>query len=370
MAFPSGGTPCVTKDTTTTSGTGTLTLDNTTGTGYRTPKEANTQGVLPTGSTVSYQIYDSTRAGSHPKLLEKGSGVWADSGGGGTLTRPPGNVRQPAGGIISLDGNQVDVLLVTDPLERDANGADVLDASAFLANVGGAELTAGNLFAGATQVMEINTAGTQQVLRTRNRSAGSSANRVAWSQVVLNGSGAQREGLFLKSGLTNLSAGSEEGIIELQTYVAGTLSTVLKLTGAGSEVDNLTDSSAVPYDKFPSGTELIFCTTPPAGWTRQNETLSRVLRMAKSGETIGAVGSGRDIFSGYVTQGHTLTVSEMPAHAHEAGTALGGTSGATAGVPATYVSSGVTTSQTGGGGSHSHDILSPHYVIACRASKD
>ena len=130
---------------------------------------------------------------------------------------------------------------------------------------------------------------------------------------------------------------------------------------------------------FPTGTRMLFQqTTAPTGWTKDttanlNNTALRIVTGTVGSET---AQQGFDVvFAKTATDGHTLTIAEMPSHDHVIRTRII-TGGVSTGHVSRECTSGSSTSSgpiesTGGGGSHSHDMdirLNYHDVIV--ATKD
>lgn len=120
-------------------------------------------------------------------------------------------------------------------------------------------------------------------------------------------------------------------------------------------------------DSFPSGTRLLFQqTTPPAGWTKDTSHNNKALRIVS-----GTVGSGGTSNFTDVFAARTISVANLPAHNHSAGTLATSSSGAhthtfnyvrgsvsrpdsTSGTRFNYVVDGTTT--TSSSGAHTHTI--------------
>jgi len=90
------------------------------------------------------------------------------------------------------------------------------------------------------------------------------------------------------------------------------------------ETDNLSDlgnkataRSNLGVGHVPSGTKMVFYqASAPTGWTQDTSVNDQVLRTV-SGSGGGSGGSGG--ISGLSTQGHALSVAEMPSHNHGGG---------------------------------------------------
>ena len=130
-----------------------------------------------------------------------------------------------------------------------------------------------------------------------------------------------------------------------------------------------------PPESFAPGTTMVFYqNTAPTGWTRSNVTSGgRAIKLADSGDTGGTTAGSvtfDTVFGRTVTDGHQLTIAEMPAHDHTG--ALSATSSAEGGANLrAYNQTRVDTGSTGGDGSHSHNIdLRVNYAVCILASKD
>lgn len=130
---------------------------------------------------------------------------------------------------------------------------------------------------------------------------------------------------------------------------------------------------------LPSGTTMLFVqTAAPTGWTKSTTHNNKALRVVS-----GAVGSGGSVAFTTVfsaarvlsgsTDGHTLTIAEIPAHTHTQ-EIIGGGNILAAGVG--YTTTTAATGSAGGGGAHSHTLasgsvnLDVQYVDVIIAVKD
>jgi hypothetical protein len=123
--------------------------------------------------------------------------------------------------------------------------------------------------------------------------------------------------------------------------------------------------------EFPSGTKMLFQqTAAPVGWTKQVTITDYGLRVTSGtvGTTPGTAFS--TVFAQTAVGGHTLSIPEMPSHAHSdtTGVTIQVVSSPGAGV---LQPGGNVTGATGGGGSHTHSVsLSLSYVDVIIASKN
>ena len=145
---------------------------------------------------------------------------------------------------------------------------------------------------------------------------------------------------------------------------AGNLAT-LSATG------DLQDSGSTGL--FPAGTKMLFQqTAAPTGWTKVTSGVDdKALRVVSGTVGSGGTSAFSTVFGKTATDGHTLALSEIPAHTHTQTTyALqpsfslsnnGARVGATTG----------TTGSAGGGGAHSHNMdIRVQYLDVIIATKD
>jgi hypothetical protein len=156
------------------------------------------------------------------------------------------------------------------------------------------------------------------------------------------------------------------------TLAAGS---VLPVDKGGTGVTSLAAlSSQLNVAPFPSGTRMLFQqTTAPTGWTKDTTVNDKALRVVS-----GAVGSGGSVafstvFARTATDGTTLTVAQMPNHAHsvEYWTQEGGGNSSLLYFESGSTWRGFATSAMGGSGSHAHGLdLRLAYVDIIIARKD
>lgn len=152
----------------------------------------------------------------------------------------------------------------------------------------------------------------------------------------------------------------QSGNIPAANLGSGTANSTTFLRG-----DKTWQAISIPADPIPSGTVMLFVqTAAPTGWTKSTTHDNKALRVVSG--TAGSGGSaafttafGTPSVSGSVSisvsgtvGNHTLTVAQMPSHAHNVGT-----NGCGASFSASTSSSGIvgpTTYATGGNGAHNH----------------
>lgn len=146
-------------------------------------------------------------------------------------------------------------------------------------------------------------------------------------------------------------------------------------------------------DAFPAGTKMLFQqTSAPTGWTKEVTYNDRALRIVS-----GAAGSGGSspfstVFGKTATDGHSLSIAEMPVHSHTVtdpghghDLAMGSGEGSSptercdqassnTGLNFTNVqnnTTGISLGNAGSGNSHTHNMdIQVHYVDTIIASKN
>lgn len=356
-------TPAAVHEGTQTSGLSDYTLTGSPEDGRRTLAQAVTEGDAANSDTVSYYVTDNNTGAS----LEFEYGTGTISSGGAAVSRDTIHQSSNGGAKVSwpAGGTRAFIVTTSDWALTANNGSDYT-AATFATNLGLPRLSTANIFTLSQTVQKstvpevvIDHLDTSSFGAIEFKEGGVTRNSV-YSIGSAFATAARRDNLELvsRNGGIDFSVGSS-GSRDVQIDSAG----VLK-TSAGNK-----------YDAFPSGTKLLFGATPPAGWTRVNETQSRVIRLAKSGDTIGSTGGSDDIFDGlWTTAATTLTESQIPAHTHSVRVSTSGTGTATnvigdLSADATGSISGAAES-TGGGGSHNHSMNTPYYYISCWATKD
>lgn len=155
------------------------------------------------------------------------------------------------------------------------------------------------------------------------------------------------------------------------------LSLITTRSGKGSplshtEMDtNFTSLANAIDEAIGEGKKIIFFeTSAPTGWTQDTTaTLSNAGLRVVTGTGAGTGGTD-EVWAGSLTttDGHQLTIAEMPSHSH-GGAKRGGLLAENG--SATYPAAGTSTDATGGDGEHSHDITwDPKYVDVIVCSKD
>jgi hypothetical protein len=115
---------------------------------------------------------------------------------------------------------------------------------------------------------------------------------------------------------------------------------------------------------FPSGTVMLFVqTAAPTGWTKSTTHNDKALRIVSgTASTGGSVAFTTAFASGLNAGNTTLSTTQMPSHTHS--TNIGGFNPCTGGGAGATSGDGnlISTSATGGGGSHNHTI--PSFAVS------
>jgi hypothetical protein len=156
--------------------------------------------------------------------------------------------------------------------------------------------------------------------------------------------------------------------------LAEKVASIIAARAQASGICDLDVSGKIPVSRLPGalpapvGTRMVFYqAAAPTGWTQVTSVNDRVLRVVSG--TGGGTGGGWTI-TGLNVLGHTLSISEIPAHAHGGGNHMhtygigGGTGGgddaarssATDLLDGSTAFSGTIIDTQGGGGSHDHGI--------------
>ncbi|MDH5179770.1 MAG: phage tail protein [Gammaproteobacteria bacterium] len=174
-------------------------------------------------------------------------------------------------------------------------------------------------------------------------------------------------GNVIVSGAGSSFAGIDMVLSDLSS-AAGVLS-----SAAGTNGGSLIDGNRV--DAFPSGTRMLFQqSTAPAGWTKDVTHNDKALRIVSGSVVNGGSVAFSTVFSRIATDGHVLSISEIPSHTH--GVKVSRSGGGSLLVESTAAGGTETNmpdkaSAAGGGGSHLHNIdLRVQYVDVIIASKD
>jgi hypothetical protein len=132
---------------------------------------------------------------------------------------------------------------------------------------------------------------------------------------------------------------------------------------------------------LPAGTTMLFAqTAAPTGWTKSTTHNNKALRVVSGAAGTGGTVAFTTAFSASrglsgSTDGHILTIAQIPAHDHLYST-IGGGAVIGAATPAYATGASTTTSSTGGGTAHSHTLaagsvnLDVQYVDVIIAVKD
>jgi hypothetical protein len=161
-------------------------------------------------------------------------------------------------------------------------------------------------------------------------------------------------------------------------------------------------AATAKVDAFPSGTVMLFAqTAAPTGWTKSTTHNDKALRVVSGSASSGGSVAFTTAFASQAVSGTvgatTLTSSQIPAHTHtvidpghthngnggdfllfkSGGTlATGGPQGYNNSLTTASATTGITISNTGGGGSHDHTFtgtainLAVSYVDVILATKD
>lgn len=143
-------------------------------------------------------------------------------------------------------------------------------------------------------------------------------------------------------------------------------------------VTQIIKDGGINYDEFPSSTKMLFAqATAPTGWTKIT-TAARDLSVFRLVTTttfaVGGVHTFATVFSvSKATESHVLSEAEMPAHTHTLTAKFGVADQTPTGASSVFGSKTLapTTSSTGGGGGHTHDItMDPRFQDVIMAIKD
>ena len=205
-----------------------------------------------------------------------------------------------------------------------------------------------------TQLDNVATASTTK----SNKTVPASTNNVA----TLSGTGDLQDSGYSFSNMTGDCTATE---VELNIMDGVTAST--------AEVNQL---AGITVANIPSGTLMLFQqTAAPTGWTKETTHNNKALRVVSGSASYGGTVNFSTTFgSGKATDGHTLLITEMPAHTHaqRAGNTGGGDNLNYARGDILPVGNVNETASTGGGSSHAHNLsnFDIKYVDLIIASKD
>ena len=142
---------------------------------------------------------------------------------------------------------------------------------------------------------------------------------------------------------------------------------------------DITDERAFPLKSggdFSSGDRLLFQqTTAPVGYTKETDSAFNdvALRIVTGTAGSGGATAFTSVFgASKVTGGHTVTISEMPAHDHNLAASTTGSGFASTGsTDGSSINGSMNTETIGGGGSHDHTLsLDLKYRDVIIAEKD
>lgn len=122
---------------------------------------------------------------------------------------------------------------------------------------------------------------------------------------------------------------------------------------------------------FPAGTLMLFAqTTAPTGWTKSTTHNDKALRVVSGTASSGGSVAFSTAFGRTATDGHALTIAQMPAHSHNYNSRGADNIAPAIGTPY-YDQTPIATSSVGGNATHAHNIdLRVNYVDVIIASKD
>lgn len=174
--------------------------------------------------------------------------------------------------------------------------------------------------------------------------------------------------------------------------LAYNLSQLANYVNSSGQVDAATGLTNTSSLGFPTGTLMLFQqTSAPTGWTKQTTHNNKALRVVSGTASSGGTNSFTTVFadqtpiidaSGLSSGATTLSTSQIPSHNHSTNIAGIPDPGPTyrGSTDPTTAPSTITTSSTGGGGSHSHTLtgsvtasaitLNVQYVDLIIASKN
>lgn len=276
--------------------------------------DAYALGILADADTVAYKVSDDQTSGTS---LDYEYGIGTLSSSGQVLSRD--TILESSNGGIggskvnwTPGGERTVTIVVGDIVVADNNGSE-FDPATFATNLGLPRLAASNTFT-SNQVVDRSSfpglldLGSDQALANDNiggiRFFGhdDAGNNHFYAQILAH--------------IGDPANGSERGYIKFRLTNTGSNQDLLQLDHDGTLKN---PASGNKYDAFPSGQQLTSHTVPPAGWSRVNVAGERVVKLAESGDTVGATGGSWTVsgLSGSTTvNNHTLTINEMPSHDH------------------------------------------------------
>lgn len=351
--------PALCKVVTASTGTNDYVLSDPSSQGpYRTDVQAVADGSLANGQTVHYLARDTTV--TNDASFEEGYGVYTSA------TR---TVARTAGNVIDSDGGPGVLKSWGLSGQRDFYILGVLDGSdipsslhaTFASNLGLPTLSAANVFTADQKVKKV---GAGANIRSGSNVSATLADVGRFTFLGHNSSGTEKEPGFFSMQWTDATAGSEDSFGRGVVIVGGTAAESFKFDGSG-----LKTPAGTYYDAIPTGSVLLSESVWP-GWTRSDVTGGRLIKLATSADTLGASGGSDDPFDGnWGTAGHTLTISQIPAHTHTRQIISGSPSGLFGLAEGDTALSGPAGGSTGSGGSHFHTMVTPNYRVMGRIVK-
>lgn len=159
------------------------------------------------------------------------------------------------------------------------------------------------------------------------------------------------------------------------TLANGTTADASQVMADLNFIVNQVNSNAQPAGSYvtagtlsaPSGTRMAFHqAAAPTGWTIDTSITNHTCLYGATGGGIVNTGAGYSSFvsSGWFTDLHVLTASEIPAHTHQVATVTGtgGQSGALTGT--SFTGGTVSTDNgSGGGAGHNHNVTTKWFYI-------
>lgn len=146
-----------------------------------------------------------------------------------------------------------------------------------------------------------------------------------------------------------------------------------RIRRSGNELGWRTSTGSMRVFYGEAGTVMLFQqTASPTGWTKVTDHNDKALRVVSGTASSGGANAFSVVFnSTFVTNAHTLTTAQSPAHTHLVGDSSTSNTNAGAGGFEFAGNDVVASSSSGGGGSHTHNLaMDVLYVDIILASKD